>query len=102
LLVEILLPLAVDKAFFYKTNIPLAVGDLVSVPFRSKVMTGVVWHLNPISNIDELKIVLAKHEIPPLKQELLDFVKWVSSYHMLSLGSVFKMVMAGAGPEVLK
>ena len=57
---DILLPLKFNHPFTYQSNLKskLKKGDYVVVPFRNKMITGVVWNLNPEvpSNIKIKKI----------------------------------------------
>ena len=46
MLVDVLLPLNFDRSFTYETNKKVKIGSFVSINFKNKEITGVIWKLN--------------------------------------------------------
>ncbi|GHM58282.1 MAG: primosomal protein N' [Candidatus Mesenet longicola] len=94
-IIDILLPLPVNKAFSYITDLKLTVGNYVTVPFGKRCLVGVVWQLSSSAtiDIDKLKTVINRLEILPIREELIRFIKWVSNYNLIPIGILLKMVI---------
>ena len=94
MIVNIIVPLALNEPFSYETDYDLGVGDLVIVPFGNKDFIGLVIDINVKTKEGiELKKVKEALDLPPLKQELIDFIKWTADYNLIPLGNVLKMVI---------
>src|ERR1700677_3997106 len=96
--VDVLVPVALDRAYSYRVPeaLALAPGDIVSVPLGAREATAVVWAENakPNPRLDNrLKDVEQKLDLPPLKDELRDFVDWVANYTVASRGMVLRMCL---------
>jgi primosomal protein N' (replication factor Y) len=96
--VDVLVPVALDRAYSYRVPEALALspGDIVSVPLGAREATAVVWAENakPNPRLDNrLKDVEEKLDLPPLKDELRDFVDWVANYTVASRGMVLRMCL---------
>src|SRR6202167_2878147 len=96
--VDVLLPVALDRAYSYRVPEQLAVapGDIVCVPLGAREATAVVWAENPKPNPrldNRLKDVEQKLELPPLRPELRGFVDWVANYTVSSRGMVLRMCL---------
>ncbi|MGA2893719.1 MAG: primosomal protein N' [Xanthobacteraceae bacterium] len=97
--VDVLVPVALDRAYSYRVPdaLALAPGDIVSVPLGTRgETTAVVWAENPKPDIrldNRLKDVEQKLELPPLKPELRSFVDWVAQYTVSSRGMVLRMCL---------
>lgn len=93
--IKVLLPLNVPEPFDYISDLELAPGDFVTVPFRGKSKTGVVWGSGQ-NDVDDFKIkrIEEKLDIPPLKAELRKFVDWVANYNITPIGNVLKMCVS--------
>ena len=96
--VDVLVPVALDRAYSYwvPDKLALAPGDIVSVPLGAREATAVVWaeNLTPDIRLDNrLKDVEEKLDIPPLKPELRGFVDWVANYTVASRGMVLRMCL---------
>ena len=94
MIVNVIVPLALNEPFSYETDYDLDIGDLVIVPFGNKDFIGLVIDINvKIKEGIELKKVKEALDLPPLKQELIDFIKWTADYNLIPLGNVLKMVI---------
>src|SRR5579863_7995754 len=96
--VDVLVPVALDKPYSYRVpdRLEVAPGDIVCVPLGAREATAVVWAENPKPNPrldNRLKDVEEKLEIPPLKPELRQFVDWVANYTLASRGMVLRMCL---------
>jgi primosomal protein N' (replication factor Y) len=96
--VDVLVPVAVDRAYSYTVpeKLELHPGDVVSVPLGAREATAVVWAENPKPNPrldNRLKDVDERLDVPPLKEELRGFVDWVSNYTLSSRGMVLRMCL---------
>jgi primosomal protein N' (replication factor Y) (superfamily II helicase) len=96
--VDVLVPVALDRAYSYRVpqTLSLAPGDIVSVPLGARDATAVVWADNPKPNPrldNRLKDVEEKLDLPPLKDELRSFVDWVANYTVSSRGMVLRMCL---------
>ena len=96
--VDVLVPVALDRTYSYRApeELALAPGDIVSVPLGAREATAVVWAENPTPNPrldNRLKDVEEKLELPPLKDELRNFVDWVANYTIASRGMVLRMCL---------
>ena len=96
--VDVLVPVALDRAYSYRVpeELELAPGDIVCVPLGAREATAVVWVDNPKPNPrldNRLKDVEQKLELPPLRPELRSFVDWVANYTVSSRGMVLRMCL---------
>src|SRR6516164_4234567 len=96
--VDVLVPVALDRAYSYRVPeaLTLAPGDIVSVQLGARDATAVVWADNPKPNPrldNRLKDVEEKLDVPPLKGELRSFVEWVANYTLASRGMVLRMCL---------
>ncbi|MGA8612637.1 MAG: DEAD/DEAH box helicase, partial [Xanthobacteraceae bacterium] len=96
--VDVLVPVALDRAYSYRVpdKLALAPGDIVCVPLGAREATAVVWAENPKPNPrldNRLKDVEEKLELPPLRSELRSFVDWVANYTLSSRGMVLRMCL---------
>jgi primosomal protein N' (replication factor Y) (superfamily II helicase) len=96
--VDVLVPVALDKPYSYRVPEALAIapGDVVSVPLGAREATAVVWAENPKPNPrldNRLKDIEEKIDVPPLRPELRSFVDWVANYTLSSRGMVLRMCL---------
>ena len=96
--VDVLVPVALDRAYSYRVPaaLELAPGDIVTVPLGPRETTGVVWteNANPNPRLDNrLKDIEERLEFPPLKPELRRFVEWVANYTLSARGMVLRMCL---------
>jgi primosomal protein N' (replication factor Y) len=98
--IAVLLPINVPGAFTYAIpeDLPISEGDLVTVPFGSKNIAGIVW--GPPKDIipaDKVKKIICKLSAMQLSDNFRKFIDWVASYTISSPGMVLKMALSGAG-----
>ncbi len=95
-IIRVLVPLALPKAYDYRVppDMSLAAGDFVRVPLGTRRVTGVVWGA-AVGNLapTKLKDVIEKYEVPPLSEEMRDFIDWVANYVMAPPGLVLRQTM---------
>jgi len=96
--VDVLVPVALDQAYSYRVprGLDLAPGDLVEVPLGARDTLGVVWAENPDPNPrlhNRLKDIDGKLDVPPLREELRQFVDWVAGYTLSARGMVLRMAL---------
>ena len=99
---QVLLPKVFNFPFTYNSRTESKIGDLVEVPFGKKREIGVIWknhYLEP-KNI-KIKDIEKKTEYP-LNKKLVDFIEWFSSYNMVPIGLVLKMVIGGTNNFKIK
>ncbi|MEP0519490.1 MAG: primosomal protein N' [Hyphomicrobiales bacterium] len=97
-IVDVLVPVAVDRPYSYKVPVGMAVqpGSLVRVPLGPREVTGVVWPSDDKSAdvpSAKMKSIVGLHDVAPLRDDLLDFVEWLSGYTLAPLGMVLRMVL---------
>tara|TARA_R110002094_G_scaffold51336_7_gene62899 strand:- start:2427 stop:4652 length:2226 start_codon:yes stop_codon:yes gene_type:complete len=97
-IVDVLVPVAIDRPYSYLVpdGMVLQPGALVVVPLGPREVTGVVWpsqHNQSDVPSAKLKPVLAQHDVPPLRDDLLDFIAWLADYTLAPLGMVLRMVL---------
>jgi primosomal protein N' (replication factor Y) len=105
--VDVLVPVAVDQAYSYRVprGLELKPGDVVAVPLGPREVLGVVWAENAAPDPrlhNRLKDVVAKLDVPPLREELRRLVDWVANYTLSARGQVLRMCLrmgAHLGPE---
>lgn len=78
---DILLPVPLDRLFAYKMSTELPVGQLVTVPFGKRVLTGLVLGAGD-GSVQELKLksVAATLPLAPLPQSFATFLLWAGNY----------------------
>src|SRR4029078_3262874 len=96
--VDILVPVVLDQTYSYRVpaGLELAPGNLGSVSLGARECMGVVWAENPAPNPrldNRLKEVDEKLDVTTLRDELRQFVDWVSSYTLASRGTVLRMAL---------
>ncbi|MFN0023499.1 MAG: primosomal protein N' [Parvularculaceae bacterium] len=93
-IVKVLFPLPLPKAYDYRAPAPLAVGNFVEAPFGGRTAVGVVWP-GAAEAVEprKIKAIVAVLAAPPLGAAVIDFIGWVSAYTMFPLGAVLRLVM---------
>ena len=92
---QVLLPKVFNFPFTYNSNYESKIGDLVEVPFGTKNEIGVIWK-NKYTEPKDIKIKDIKRNTGySINSKLIDFIEWFSSYNMVPIGLVLKMVIGG-------
>ncbi len=93
--VQVLLPKVFNFPFTYNCKDESKIGDLVEVPFGTKNEIGVIWK-NKYTEPKDIKIKDIKRNTGySINSKLIDFIEWFSSYNMVPIGLVLKMVIGG-------
>ena len=89
----VLIPNIFNFPFTYESDIELKVGDYVYVPFGKSKITGVVWDTFEKTNNKnfQIKKIIKKIEIKPLKKETITFLNWFSEYNLVPKGMCLKL-----------
>lgn len=104
MIVNVLLPLNLNKPFTYSVpkKFNVNVGDFVEVPFLTKKYIGLVFGENPkIEKNIKLKNIGRKILVPPLKPEVIKFIKEFALYNLQPIGLVYKLFLYKKGFESL-
>src|SRR6188768_2532487 len=95
-IVAVMVSVSVDGPYSYRVPYGMAVtrGSIVAVPLVGRLTLGVVWGL-PKDNFahNRLKDIAQVYETPPLSEELLQTVDWVSRYTLAAPGLVLRSVL---------
>jgi len=93
----VLVPNIFNYPFTYESDIKLQVGDYVKVPFGKTVITGVIWdELEKNKNKKfNIKKILEKINIKPLKNETVKFLNLLSEYNLVPKGMCLKLHLLG-------
>ena len=93
---QVLLPKIFNFPFTYFSKSKSKIGNLVEVPFGSKKEIGVIWK-NKYSNPKNIKIKEIYNKTKySIDKKMVDFIEWFSSYNMVPIGLVLKMVIGGS------
>jgi primosomal protein N' (replication factor Y) (superfamily II helicase) len=97
LIVEVLLPLALDQPYSYKVpaELNLKQGDVVAIPFGTRDAIGVVWNINTstIKHESKLKSIKEKLDWPAFTLAMYQFIEWIARYTLAPRGLVMKMAL---------
>jgi primosomal protein N' (replication factor Y) len=93
-IVDVLVPLAVDRPYSYRAAEPLAAGDIVHVPLGNREETGVVWPgFGGAPAKTKLKEIIGKADAPALPLELVKLIDWIADYTLAPRGMVLRMAL---------
>lgn len=95
-LVEVLLPLPIRKIFNYSCNNNYLIkGNIVKVPFRNRTFYGVIKSSfnETIEAESNIKAIISSTNYL-LKDELMNFIQFVSNYTTIPEGMILKMVLS--------
>ncbi len=93
---DVLLPLALDKAYSYRVpqGLALVEGSYVEVPLGPRSLIGVVWALRPAAATNmKMRDVTRVFDMPPMTEAHRKFVDWLASYYLEPMGNVLRMVL---------
>src|ERR1700722_2703529 len=96
--VDVLMPVAVDRAYSYRLppGLDATRGQFVEAPLGTRMTTGVVWSVGEGDGAN-LKTIARLRDIAPLAPALLDFIEWVARWTLAPRGMVLRM--AARAPE---
>ncbi|ACB94190.1 primosomal protein N' [Beijerinckia indica] len=94
LIADVLIPVAVDIAYSYAVpeHLGVAPGDFVVVPLGRRQAEGIVWDLRR-GAADNLKLIQARLDLPPLAEDLRRFIDWVARWTLSPRGMVLRMAI---------
>ncbi len=95
-IIYVLLPIPTSSgSYAYQNDTPLAIGSFVKVPLGPRTEIGIVWEKtdNKTIAIDKIKYITEKLDTPPLNNDLIKIVKFISGYNLTYLGLVLKMIL---------
>lgn len=95
-IVAVMVSVSVDGPYSYRVPYGMEVqrGSIVAVPLVGRLTLGVVWG-PPKDNYahNRLKDIAQVYDTPPLSEELLKTVDWVSKYTLAAPGLVLRSVL---------
>src|ERR1700742_2920277 len=95
-IVAVMVGVAVEGPYSYRVPYGMKVtrGSIVAVPLVGRLTLGVVWGV-PKDNFahNRLKDIAQVYDVPPLSEELLKLVDWVSRYTLAAPGMVLRSVL---------
>lgn len=95
-IVAVMVSVSVDGPYSYRVPYGMEVqrGSIVAVPLVGRLTLGVVWGA-PKDNYahNRLKDIAQVYDTPPLSEELLKTVDWVSKYTLAAPGLVLRSVL---------
>ncbi|HVW93458.1 MAG TPA: primosomal protein N' [Devosia sp.] len=95
-IVAVMVGVAVEGPYSYRVPAGMEVvrGSIVAVPLVGRLTLGVVWGV-PKDNFahNRLKDIAHVYDAPPLSDELLRLVDWVSRYTLAAPGMVLRSVL---------
>ncbi|MDC9822128.1 primosomal protein N' [Devosia sp. ZB163] len=95
-IVAVMVSVSVDGPYSYRVPYGMKVerGSIVAVPLVGRLTLGVVWGV-PKDNFahNRLKDIAQVYDTPPLSEELLKTIDWVSKYTLAAPGLVLRSVL---------
>jgi primosomal protein N' (replication factor Y) len=85
---------AIDRAYSYKSEQPLAVGTYVQISFGRQDVLGVVWEgdVDTSLPINKVKKISEIYDAPALSADMIAYIERVASWTMSAKGMILKMV----------
>ncbi len=91
---KVLLPLPIENEFSYiASEVNVKVNDIVKVPFRSRDIFGIVKAIEDVGDLEKLKPIKSYTGFS-FKEELVEFIDFVSNYNLIPKGMVLKMTLS--------
>ncbi|GLK78407.1 primosomal protein N' [Methylopila turkensis] len=100
--VEVLLPVALDRALTYAVpeGLVVAPGDVVLAPLGNRIEIGVVWDGAPAAfDPARLKRLQGVVAAAPMREPMRRFVDWIADYTVSPRGQVLRMALRGLGVD---
>jgi primosomal protein N' (replication factor Y) (superfamily II helicase) len=99
-IVDVLLPVALDRAYSYLADASIGPGDIVHVPFGRGEAVGVVWDRQDSAHAaSNLKSVIGKIDWPVMNARLRNFIDRISAYTLQPRGMVMRMALRNPEAE---
>jgi primosomal protein N' (replication factor Y) len=95
-IVAVMVSVSVEGPYSYRVPYGMRVvrGSIVAVPLVGRLTLGVVWGVPKDSTAhNRLKDISYVYDVPPLGEELLKTVEWVSRYTLAAPGLVLRSVL---------
>jgi primosomal protein N' (replication factor Y) len=93
-ILEVAIPVPLNKTFDYVSNQEVAVGARVRVPFGRKKVIGIVLAQKDKSDFDKLKTIEEiLDDVPILDAPILDFISWSANYYHHPIGEVLSTAL---------
>lgn len=101
---DVLVPVAVDTVYSYRipAGLELVAGDTVVVPLGTRETIGVVWSVRAGAGGANLKPVVSRYDLPPMRPGMRAFVEWIARWTLAPRGMVARMALRdpeSVGPE---
>lgn len=96
--VDVLLPVAIGAAYSYRVpeGMEVAPGDIVVAPLGTRNMLGCVWPRAadaPTVDPAKLKPIQRRYNVPPLRPEMIAFIRWIADYTVTPPGMVLRLAL---------
>ncbi|CAC9438256.1 Helicase PriA essential for oriC/DnaA-independent DNA replication [uncultured Gammaproteobacteria bacterium] len=93
-ILEVAIPVPLTQTFDYKSEVEVAKGVRVKVPFGCKKVIGIVLAQKDKSNFEKLRsIEEVLDDTPILDQPMLDFLRWSAQYYHHPIGEVISTAL---------
>lgn len=93
-ILEVAIPVPLNQTFDYQSEVEVAKGTRVKVPFGRKTVVGIVLSNKQKSDFNKLKnIEEILDDEPILDQPILDFLLWSASYYHHPVGEVISAAL---------
>ena len=98
LYVDVLLPLAIPKAYTYGVPVELhdhiQIGIRVEVPLKNKLYSGIVVKINKVPPVTKYRLVVSVLDDHPIVQpRQLEYWHWMSDYYCAYMGEVMNVAL---------
>ncbi|OQA91318.1 MAG: Primosomal protein N' [Elusimicrobia bacterium ADurb.Bin231] len=98
MIVEVSLPLNIEKVFCYESDTDIRLGCRVIVPFRNKNIVGVVTGFSADTGMALKKVISILDETPLITSDLMELAGWISKYYMCSFGAALNLIVSDIRP----
>ena len=94
MILEISLPININKTFYYSSQYPVEVGCRVLVSFNNRKITGYVINVHQSADIPVKEILKVIDPAPVINSEIIELSKWASRHYLCSLGMVLNSIIS--------
>lgn len=96
MILEVALPVNINRNFYYISDDDVKIGCRVTVPFGKKKLTGFVVGIKEKSEFSLKKIIKIVDKNPLINNELLKLAVWISDYYLCPLGIALNLILPSA------